>query len=53
MSDVLKEEENFLVDCLWWGEADVSELRSLRAYFSSAGDCDVDRGMVVSTGANS
>jgi hypothetical protein len=42
-----------LVDWLWWGETDVSELRPLRAYYSSLGDCDVDHGMMVSTGANS
>jgi hypothetical protein len=35
------------------GETDVSELRPLRAYCSSSGDCDVVRGMMVSTGANS
>jgi hypothetical protein len=41
------------VDWLWWGETDVSELRPLRAYCSSPGDCVVDRGMMVSTGAGS
>jgi hypothetical protein len=42
-----------LVDSLWWGETDVSELQPLRASCSSPGDCDVDHGMMVSTGANS
>jgi hypothetical protein len=41
------------VDWLCWGETDVSELRPLRAYCSSPGDCHVDHGMMVSTGANS
>jgi hypothetical protein len=27
-----------IVDWLWWGETDVSELRPLRAYCSSPGD---------------
>jgi hypothetical protein len=44
---------NELVDWLWWGETDVSELRRLRTYCSSPGDCDVEHGMMVSTGANS
>jgi hypothetical protein len=35
------------------GETDVSELRPLRTYCSSPGDCDVVHGMMVSTGANS
>jgi hypothetical protein len=34
-----------LVDWLWWGETDVSELWPLRAYCSSPGDCDVDHGV--------
>jgi hypothetical protein len=42
-----------LVDWLWRDKADVSELRPLRAYCASPGDCDVDHGMMVSTGANS
>jgi hypothetical protein len=42
-----------LVDWLRWGETDVSELRPLQAYCSSPGDCDVDHGMMVSTGAYS
>jgi hypothetical protein len=42
-----------LVDWLYWGEADVSELRPLRVYYSSPGDCDVDHGMMLSTVANS
>jgi hypothetical protein len=45
--------EGRLVHWLWWGETDVSELRPLGAYCSSPGDCDVDHGMMVSTGANS
>jgi hypothetical protein len=32
------------------GETDVSELRTLRAYCSSSGDCDVDHGMMILTG---
>jgi hypothetical protein len=39
-----------LVDWLWWGETDVSELRPLRAYCSSPGDCDVDHGMTHQLG---
>jgi hypothetical protein len=35
---------SFIVDWLRWGETDVSELRPLRAFCSSPGDCDVDRG---------
>jgi hypothetical protein len=42
-----------LVDWLRWGENDVSELRTIRAYCLSPGDCDVDHGMMVSTGDNS
>jgi hypothetical protein len=42
-----------LVDWIWWSESDVSELRPLRAYCSSPGDCDVNHGMMVLTGANS
>jgi hypothetical protein len=42
-----------LVDWLWCGETDVSELRPLQAYCSPPGDCDVDRGMMVSIEANS
>jgi hypothetical protein len=41
------------VGWLWWGDTDVSELRSLWAYCSSPGDCDVDHGKMVSTGTNS
>jgi hypothetical protein len=41
------------VDWLWCGETDVSELRPLPAYCPSPGDCDVDHGVMVSTGANS
>jgi hypothetical protein len=41
------------VDWSWWIENDVSELRPLRAFCSSPGDCDVDHGMMVSAGANS
>jgi hypothetical protein len=40
-----------VVNSLRWGETDVSELQPLQAYCSSPGDCDVDRGMMVSTGA--
>jgi hypothetical protein len=39
------------VNRLWWGETDVSEVRPLQAYCSSPGDCDVDHGMMVLTGA--
>jgi hypothetical protein len=42
-----------LVNWLWRGETDVSELRPLRAYCSSSDECDVDHGMMVSAGANS
>jgi hypothetical protein len=40
----------FGIDWLLWGETDVSELRPL--YCSSPGDCDVDHGIMVLTGAN-
>jgi hypothetical protein len=33
-----------LVDWLWWGETDVSELQPVRVNFSSPGDCYVDHG---------
>jgi hypothetical protein len=42
-----------LVQWLWWGETDVSELRPLQAYCLTPADCDVDHGMMVSTAANS
>jgi hypothetical protein len=38
-----------LVDCLFWGETDVSELRPVRAYYSSPSDCGVNHGMMVSS----
>jgi hypothetical protein len=41
-----------VVDWLWWGETDVSELRPLQAYCSSPVDCNVDHGTMVSTAAN-
>jgi hypothetical protein len=41
------------VDWSWWIENYVSELRPLRAFCSSPGDCDVDHGKMVSAGANS
>jgi hypothetical protein len=40
----------WLLARLWWGETDVSEVRHLLAYCSSPGDCDVDNGVIVSTG---
>jgi hypothetical protein len=40
------------LDWLWWGEIDVRTAAS-RVYCSSSGDCDVDHGMMVSTGTNS
>jgi hypothetical protein len=42
-----------LVEWLWWGETDVSELRPLQAYSLTPADRDVDHGMMVSTAANS
>jgi hypothetical protein len=44
---------SFMFDWLWWGETDISELRPLRAYCSSPGNCDVDHGMMVQTRVNS
>jgi hypothetical protein len=44
--------DEWLVDWLCWGKTDISELRPLRAYCSSAGDYDGDHGMMVVTGAN-
>jgi hypothetical protein len=43
------------IEVVWlrWCETDISELRPLLAYCSSPGDCDVDHGMMGSTGANS
>jgi hypothetical protein len=46
-------QQGILIDWLWWGETDVSELRPLRAYCSSPGDWHMDHGMMVSTGVNS
>jgi hypothetical protein len=43
----------YISNWLWRGVTHVSELRPLQAYFSSPADCDVDHGMMVSTGANS
>jgi hypothetical protein len=39
-----------VVDWIWWGATGVSKLLSLRAYCSSPSDCDVDHGMIISTG---
>jgi hypothetical protein len=48
-----KQKLDIFVGWLWWGDTGVSELRPLRAYFSSPYDCNVDHGTMVSTGANS
>jgi hypothetical protein len=42
-----------LVDWLWWGETDVSELRPLQAFCSSPGDLRCGPWMVILTRANS
>jgi hypothetical protein len=41
------------IDWLLWGGTGVSELLPKRAYCSFPDDCDVDHGMMVSTGTNS
>jgi hypothetical protein len=42
-----------LVDWLWWGKTDVSELRPLRAFCSSPGDLWCGPWMMILTWANS
>jgi hypothetical protein len=49
----MEDEEGRLVNWLWWGETDVSELQPLRALFSSPGYLQCGLWMMILNGANS